>query len=119
MRSILKSLILLLMVAALPLRGYAALAAELCATHHGGSQSVHSAEHDHHDGHAPDGHDGDHPLSASVCSHCASCSVGASLAPDVARRMAILPRGADRIPFFGVRTPGFVPDHLDRPPLAL
>ena len=119
MRGALKTLILLLVVAALPLRGNAGVAAELCAAHHGGAQAAHAAEHDHDSAHEQGGHDGDHPSSASVCSHCAACSVGASLAPDSARPVAVFHAGADRIPFFGARTSGHVPEHLDRPPLAL
>jgi hypothetical protein len=117
-RGFLKILIVLLIVAALPLRGYAAVAAELCAGHHGGAQAAHAAEHDHDSSHETVGHDGDHPSSLSICSHCASCSVGASLAPDSARPVALLIAGAVRIPFLGARKPGYVPDHPDRPPLV-
>lgn len=118
MRGALRILVALLIVAALPLRGYAAVAAELCSGHHGGDQAAHAAEHDHESTHQVDGHDGDHPASPSSCSHCASCSVGTSLAPDAARRVAAVISSAERIPFFGARKPGYVPDHLDRPPLA-
>jgi len=119
MRGAFKTLILLLMFATLPLRGYAAVAAELCAAHHGGVQAAHAAEHEHDSAHEQGGHDGDHASSASVCSHCAACSVGASLAPDSARAVAVFHAGADRIPFFGGRESGHVPEHVDRPPLAL
>jgi hypothetical protein len=117
MRNVSRALILLLMLVALPLRGNAAVAAELCAAHHGGAQVASAVEHDSAREHA--GHDGDHPSTASVCSHCATCSVGASLAPDSARPVAVFHAATDRIPFFGARTSGHVPDHLDRPPLAL
>ena len=116
-RSFLKILIVLLIAAALPLRGYATVAAELCAGHHGGVQAAHVADHDHdHDSsHDAPGHGGDH---ASICSHCASCSVGATLASDTPRSVSAVISGADRIPFFDARKPGYVPDHLDRPPLV-
>jgi hypothetical protein len=117
-RRILRIVIVLLIAAALPLRGFAALAAELCADHHGGAQAAHAADHDHGSDHDPSGHDGDHHSTASICSHCASCSVGASLAPDFARDVSALVAGADRIPFFGARESGYVPDHLERPPLV-
>jgi hypothetical protein len=117
-RGAFRILILLLIVVALPLRGYAAVAAELCAAHHGGAQAVHAAEHDHDSAHETVGHDGDHPSSVSICSHCASCSVGTSLAPDSAHPVAAVVAGADRIPFFDARKPGHVPDHPDRPPLV-
>jgi len=119
MRNVSSALILLLMLVALPLRGYTAVAAELCAAHHGGALATDAAEHDHDSAHEQGGQDGDHPSTASVCSHCATCSVGASLAPDSARPVAVHSAGADRIPYFGARTSGHVPEHLDRPPLAL
>jgi hypothetical protein len=116
-RNAFRILIVLLIVTALPLRGFAAVAAELCAGHHGGAEPAHAADHDHDHDSSPDtlGRDGDHP---SICSHCASCSVGATLAPDTPRSVSAVIRGADRIPFFDVRKPGYVPDHLDRPPLV-
>ena len=118
MRNVFRALILLLMFVALPLRGYAAVAAELCAAHPGGAQAAHAAEYDRNSAHAQGRQDGDHASTASLCSHCAACSVGASLAPDSARPIAIFHAGADRIAFFGARTSGHVPEHLDRPPLA-
>jgi hypothetical protein len=121
MRGVAKTLILLLMLAAVPLRGYAAIAAGLCDAHHGGLATAHATGHAHasgHDDHSqpgntePAGH-------ASVCSLCASCSVGASLAPDVAYAVAFAPAGASAIPFYGFIASGRVPDTLDRPPLPL
>ena len=119
MRSVCRILIVLLVVAVLPLRGYAAVAAELCAGQHGGTQAAHAADHDH-------GHESDHGApeqggdvpTNSICSHCASCTVGASLAPDVTHPVAVLIAGTDRIPFFDARRAGYVPDHLERPPLV-
>jgi hypothetical protein len=119
MRNVSRALILLLMLVALPLRGYAAVAAELCAMHDGGAQAAQAAEHDHDSAHEQGGQNGDHPSTASVCSHCAACSVGASLAPDSARPVAVFHASAGRIPFFGACTSGHVPQRLDRPPLAL
>lgn len=118
MREMLRILIVLLIVATLPLRGYAAAAAELCAGQHGGAQSEHAADHDHSHDSTHDTGDADHSSTPSICSHCASCSVGASLAPDSARRVTALAIGAGRIPFFDARKPGYVPDHPERPPLV-
>jgi len=118
MRNAFRILTVLLIVTALPLRGYAAVAAELCAGHHGGAQPAHAAEHEHESTHETVGHDGDHPSGVSICNHCASCSVGTSLASDPALPVAALIAGAVRIPFFDVRKPGYVPDPLDRPPLG-
>ena len=119
MQRIARILIVLLVVAALPLRGYAAAAADLCAEHHGGSQSgqVHDHDHDHESTDAQSGHGGEHS-SNSICSHCASCSVGASFASGSARQVNPSIPGTDRIPFVDARKPVHVPDHLDRPPLV-
>jgi hypothetical protein len=114
-------LTVLLVVAALPLRGYAALAADLCADHGGKATTGQASEHNHDHGAADDPKSSgntDHHSTASVCSHCAACSVGASLAPDASKAVTALPGGADRIPFFDTRKPGYVPDHPERPPLV-
>lgn len=119
MRRVARFLIVLLLLAGLPLRGYAAVAAALCEAHHGGAPVAHAAEHDHGSAHEHETNDGDrHPI-ASVCSICASCSVGATLAPDSVRPVATSAAGADRIPFFSKQASGHVPRGLDRPPLVL
>ena len=122
MRGASKILIVLLLFAVLPLRGYAAIAAGLCEMHHGGLATVHAAAHDH----AASGHDhavgtGDDKSSelASACSLCATCSVGASFAPDSVRAVVLAPAGALAIPFYGFTASGYVPGTLDRPPLPL
>ena len=118
MRSFCKILILLLVVAALPLRGYAAVPADLCAEHHGGAVVSHAEGHDHNSDHGAGAPDAGHSPTAAGCSHCASCSVGASLAPEPVRPVATAPAGAARIPFFDARISGHVPDHPHRPPLV-
>ena len=117
MKGVARILVVLLIVAVLPLRGYAAAAADLCAEHHGGAQAEHVHDHDHESTIAQSGHGGEHS-STSICSHCASCSVGASFAAESAPQLSALIGGADRIPFFDARKPVHVPDHLDRPPLV-
>jgi hypothetical protein len=106
-------LLILLLVAALPLRGYAALAGDICEGHHGGGAA---AAHDHGSGHEHGAPDGSSSISSS-CSHCASCSVGASVAPE-AKQITLPIAGSDRIPFFDRRKPGHVPAHPERPPLT-
>ncbi|TAN54404.1 MAG: hypothetical protein EPN19_06335 [Betaproteobacteria bacterium] len=122
MRGLARILIVLLLLAALPLRGYAAIAAGLCDAHHSGVAAVKAAVHDHAAGDY--GHDGDSggtdsPEFASVCSLCATCSVGASLAPHAVHAIALAPAGASAIPFYGYAASGRVPGTLDRPPLPL
>ena len=121
MRGVAKILIVLLMLAAVPLRGYAAIAAGLCDAHHGGPAATHAAAHAHAGDHGDDSQTGNTKPAgfASVCSLCATCSVGASLAPDESRQVAFAPAGASAIPFHGSSASGRVPDILDRPPLAL
>ena len=117
MRRLCKILLLLVIVAALPLRGYSASVADFCAHHHEGASAGHAS----HDDHGPD-HEHTTPANdpssgSSVCSHCASCSVGASLAPQEAKSVTLPVGGAARIPFIDARKPGHVPEHLERPPL--
>ena len=122
MRDVAKILLVLLLLAALPLRGYAAIAAGLCDAHHGGMAASNVTAHDHANGDGHDAHAGGKTESAdfaSVCSLCATCSVGASLAPDAVHAFALAPAGASAIPFDGHAAPGRVPDTLDRPPLSL
>lgn len=113
MRNLCKFLVLLLLVAALPLRGYAALAGDLCADHHGGAAAAHA---DHHDQGSHHGHKGTRDGTSSGSSSC-SHSVGASVASDV-KQINLAVGSADRIPFVDRRKPGYVPDHPERPPLV-
>lgn len=111
-----------LLLAALPLRGYAAIAAGLCDAHHGGTATSQAAVHEHADGQSQEADTSNKSESsdfASVCSLCATCSVGASLAPDALREVALASAGACAIPFYGFIASGLAPDTLDRPPLPL
>lgn len=120
MRSMSKAVVVLLMLMALPMRGYTAVAAGLCDMSSGAAQAIQASAHDHSPAEALVAHDDatDSPGAASVCSACAGCCVGPSQAPSAARPMPSGPIGADRIPFFGKQLPVHVPDRLDRPPLA-
>ena len=121
MRRLAKVLIVLLVLAALPLRGYAGAVAALCDAHHGGAPATHAHSHadDASHDHGSDDGGGNATRAASVCSLCASCCVNASLAPDAPQLPAFQATGADRIPFFDRQVPGFVPEQPDRPPLPL
>jgi hypothetical protein len=125
MRRIIKALIVLLAVAALPMRGYAAVAATLCAEHHGGAPAaVHASAHAHADGGAGEMHDRnpaqlESGAQATVCSVCATCCGGASSAPHASHAPRLAPAGAEPIAFYSFAASGHVPDALDRPPLAL
>jgi hypothetical protein len=121
MRGLARILTVLLLLAALPLRGYASVAAGLCDSHHGGQANSHAAMHDHGVSHGDpvDGGGTDSAEVASLCSLCSSCSVSATLAPDPVYAIALSPTGAGPIPFDGSAMPGRVPGTLDRPPLPL
>ena len=111
-------LMLVLFLAALPLRGYAGEPMALCEAHHGGAAVAQEPVHAHGDSLYDDSGDGSAAPAASVCSICASCCAGASLAPDANALVAFPALGIDRISFFDRRASGFVPEHFDRPPLA-
>jgi hypothetical protein len=124
MRSVIRLLIVLLAVTALPLRGYATVAAGLCDQHHGGMAGAHEvalAHPDHAGGdrHGSDAESPDPVPLAPVCSLCASCCGGATLALDPLHGVTPAPSGAQPIPFDGRVAPGHVPEALVRPPLAL
>ncbi len=119
MRRFAKALILVLLLAALPLRGYAGVLMAFCEPSHGGAPAA--MEHAHENGesrHHGDGTPGP-SHAASACSICVSCSASASLAPEANHGVAFQAPGTNRIPFFDRQVSGFVPEHLDRPPLAL
>lgn len=112
--------LLTLLFVALPMRGYAGVLMSLCETQHGGASTAQEHVHDHGDSHHDDTGTGggNSTHSASMCSVCASCCAGAGLAP-AAPHMAVLDSPeSDRIASFYRRTSGYLPDHLDRPPLA-
>lgn len=111
--------LLILMLAAIPLRGMAGVIAAFCEPqHHAAGQKNHgecdSCERDavHHE-EAP----GD---DASVkCGHCSACSVNASLVSEAARGIAIANPGELPILFRDRSLPVRFPERLERPPLAL
>jgi len=112
--------LLVMLLAALPMRAFAGAWMVPCDAHHGGATAAHEHVHETGDaGHGDSGADGEMPAQiASTCSLCSTCSAGASLAPEAP--LAALPEaaGSDRIIFFDRRSSGFVPGNLDRPPLA-
>jgi hypothetical protein len=114
--------LLAMLFAALPLRGYAGVMMTLCESSHGGAVAAEEHTHEHGDSrhhHDDSGGGGTEPShAASACSVCASCCLGAGLAPQSERSVTFQSPDAPRIPFLGHRISGFVPDHLDRPPLA-
>ena len=119
-----KALILFLVFAALPLRGYAGVVMALCESHHGNGAAAAQDAHHGASGHGEaaagnDGHHGDGDLNASICSLCSACSLGATLAPDSPQQIGISPAGTFRVPFLHRRVASHTPENPDRPPLVL
>jgi len=113
-------LLLVLLLAALPLRALAGELMALCEGHHGGAAAAEDHAHEHGSSHHDDSgdRDGGPAHAAAVCSICASCCAGATLAPDAPLAVLLRATGSERIIFFYRRPSGFVPEHFDRPPLA-
>ena len=102
--------VVVVMLALLPLRALAAVAIGDCAMGQHGAAHQHDAHDPGHDG-APHPHDDakhDHE-------HCASASFVAS---ESALPLPV-PAASDRVTQPSRFSAGFVPDHLDPPPLAL
>jgi hypothetical protein len=112
----LKNAILILMVALVPLRAVAAVTVGFCAmSQHASAQANaatdHAASHEHDRALHPHGDD---DRCDACAEHCASASVVTS-----GELPLPSPAGAGRVARGGGFTAGFVPDHLDPPPLAL
>jgi hypothetical protein len=110
--------LLILMLAAIPLRGMAGVVSAFCEPqHHGAGQMTHAecdgCEHEStRDEELADGAD-------AKCSHCSACSVGAPLVAESMHRITYAGSGAGPISFLDHSPPGRLPARLDRPPLAL
>jgi hypothetical protein len=114
--------LLVVLLAALPLRGYAGVLMALCEGHHGGAAAVQEPAHEHGESHhhaSSDDGSGIPTHAASVCSVCASCCAGAGLAAPSVQGVVIQPPGTSRISSLDRQVSVFVPEHPDRPPLAL
>jgi hypothetical protein len=116
----LRTLVLLLLVAMLPLRAMAAVTIGFCAM--GQEDSIVAAHGDHgQDAGSHAHHDGDdQPAKHATpsCNICVEHCSNAAVAPSAAQAVASPAVAQDRI-FLAERVaPAFIPDQLDRPPLA-
>ncbi len=111
----LRLLVALALVFAIPMQGMASVTAGVCMAigHH---DTGAPASHDH-------GHDADHSApheddSASHCAPCVACCAAASIAPalQVFVPQESPPAAFATLPFLPA---GFLPEKLDRPPLAV
>jgi hypothetical protein len=112
----LKNAILILMVALVPLRAVAAVTVGFCAMSpavQANAATGHAASHEHDSALHPHG-DVNHDRCDACAEHCASASVVTS-----GELPLPSPAGAGRVARGEGFAAGFVPDHLDPPPLAL
>lgn len=109
------------LLAALPLRGYAGMVMALCESQHGGAAVAETHMHEYGDSHRADSDQGagGPTHSASVCGVCASCCASAGLAVPSIQGVVIQTLGTSRVSSLDRQFAGFVPEHPERPPLAL
>lgn len=107
-----KALVIVLLLAIVPLRGLAAVTVGFCAMgHHDSAPAVHD-----HDG--PDYH-GHEPVGGTDCSICVEHCSSASFAVPAPLETFVSVQRSGRIVLGEHFAAGFVPDHLEPPPLAL
>lgn len=118
-----KLAIVIVALAVLPLRGFAALAMTICESHHGAPAATQAVDHGGLHQHAPGDeapkhdHDEGAPL-ASACSLCSACCVNATSAAEPSQTLAFAPQRALRIPFFDAPFEGVFHKLPVPPPLA-
>jgi hypothetical protein len=135
-----RSLIVWLMLLAVPFQGFASATMLLCApssgakiaqlsaaidhSHHGHVAALQdqSVRHDHHattsdasGSHAHDGSSTDHHAGGK-CSSCAACCIGASMAPSTSSGLPVQPVHSESIPFHSGHYPTVDLAFPERPP---
>jgi hypothetical protein len=113
---ILRLLVALVLALAIPLQGAASVTAGICmATGHHDAGAP--ASHDH-GGDADHSHQHNDDPDAAHCAPCVACCAAASIAPAA---QVFLPEDSPAAAVAAVPYlhPGFLPEKLDRPPLAL
>lgn len=118
-----KLLIVIVAMVALPLRGHAALAMAFCDSHQGMPAAAQAMElgdpHEHAQGDDAPQHDhGDGAPLASACSLCSACCVSATAVAEPSQSLAFPPQYATRIPFFDAPFEGVFHKLPVPPPLA-
>jgi hypothetical protein len=103
---------------AIPLQGVASVTAGVCMAigHHDAAGTPDSHDHGHGADHAAP--QGDEDPASSHCAPCVACCAAASIAPaaQVFVPQESPPAAIAALPFL---PPGFLPEKLDRPPLAV
>lgn len=119
MRSVLKTLAILFLVALMPVRAMAAVTIGVCPSGHADMAVTAHAEYGH--ASAERAHDTDPSASStsgSDCSLCAEHCSSAAFAASVDGALAARPAGKERTHLTEPGAPGLFPHQLDRPPLA-
>lgn len=140
MRKVFKTVLLWLLLLAVPFQGYAASAMLFCETSHHRTDTVPATHADHHHNHEQHAaHDGSlisadyhqHQVAdssnhgsekngsqhgLSKCSACSTCCVGAAIAPTLMDFVAIPPSDPHLISFITISFVGHIPGRLERPP---
>lgn len=140
MKPFLRTLLLWLLIAALPIQGMAAAIQATCASEHQGNAIMMMAPDHHHDmaahGHDHDdhqhvaqaddtsdasGHSSNEPDAHkhSTCSACASCCVGAVAPPSAAVQTPDYDNSDSIFMSLAALAAGFIPSSLERPPKRL
>jgi hypothetical protein len=130
-KTILRSLMLWLVLLAVPFQGFAAATMLPCAPsqahvvaavangghamHHAGEHAAmrHGASHGEHDGSASHQHH-----AHGKCASCAACCIGAALAPAPLATFALAAPASLSVPFRGGHIPSVHPPVPERPPSA-
>jgi hypothetical protein len=120
MRSALKTLAIVLLIALMPVRAMAAVTFGFCASGHGDPLVAAHGSHGHDVGaHQHHGNDEQPAKSgAPSCSSCVEHCSGAALAPSADQALGASAIAQDRISFAARVPPAFFSDQPDRPPLA-
>ncbi|WP_283441370.1 hypothetical protein [Noviherbaspirillum suwonense] len=128
MNRVLKTFLVWLLLAALPLQGFAAAVQASCgpAAHHDAAEITMQTESHHHEGDAPDsvtvvaaksaGDSADIKHKGSLCSACAACCVGAVAPPSVPALISAYSSSLPEVISPSPLVTGFIPAGLERPP---
>lgn len=133
---VLKTLLIWLIIAALPLQGVAAVRKQSCGPQHHSAVQVASAQHhdqemnaQYHDHAAADSHvihtasdaksEAASSVKSSYCSACVACCVGASAPPTELRFPVASLQPQTLLPSPKSWLVGFIPSSLERPPKSI
>ena len=118
--NIARLLVALVLALAIPLQGMASVTAGVCMAmghHDAGMPASHDHGHDA-DHSAPHDHDTDGSDSSAHCAPCVACCAAASIAPAASLTLPEAAPAAALAALIPLHS-GFLPEELDRPPLAL